>query len=114
MGLGTCQVLNVHGHEGGSRHEMVRAAFEAGANIFDSSAMYGEAERILDHALNRHSRDRATVVTKVWTSNDREAERQIERSLILAGGISGSHERDAQRPGGLRAGCLQRCRDLRN
>jgi aryl-alcohol dehydrogenase-like predicted oxidoreductase len=85
VGLGTWQVLDVHGREEGSRHEVVRAALEAGANLFDSSPMYGEAERVLGDALTKHGRDRATVATKVWTSNDREAERQIERSLSYFG-----------------------------
>jgi aryl-alcohol dehydrogenase-like predicted oxidoreductase len=81
VGLGTWQVLDVRGREEGSRHEVVRAALEKGANLFDSSPMYGEAERVLGDALRKHGRDRATIATKVWTSNDREAERQIERSL---------------------------------
>ncbi len=41
--LGTWQVLDVHGREEGSRHEVVRDALEAGANLFDSSPMYGAA-----------------------------------------------------------------------
>ena len=45
VGLGTWQVLDVRGREEESRHEVVRAALEAGANLFDSSPMYGEAER---------------------------------------------------------------------
>ena len=86
MGLGTWQVLDVRGHEEESRHEVVRAALEAGANLFDSSPMYGEAERVLGDALREHGRDEAIVATKVWTSNDREAERQIEDSLGYFGG----------------------------
>ena len=81
VGLGTWQVLDVRGREEGSRHEVVRAALEEGANLFDSSPMYGEAERVLGDALQEHGRDRAIVATKVWTSNDGEARRQIERSL---------------------------------
>jgi aryl-alcohol dehydrogenase-like predicted oxidoreductase len=86
IGLGTWQVLDVRGPEEESRHEVVRAAHEEGANLFDSSPMYGEAERVLGDALRRFGRDRAIVATKVWTSNDREAERQIERSLGYFGG----------------------------
>ena len=86
IGLGTWQVLDVRGREEASRHEVVRAALEAGANLFDSSPMYGEAERILGDALRRHGRDRAIVATKVWTSNDSEAERQISASLGYFGG----------------------------
>ena len=81
VGLGTWQVLDVRGREEGSRHEVVRAALEEGANLFDPPPMYGEAERVLGDALRKHGRDRATAATKVWTSNEREAGRQIDRSL---------------------------------
>ncbi len=80
VGLGTWQALDVRGREEEQRHEVVRAALEEGANLFDSSPMYGEAERVLGDALRKHGRERAIVATKVWTSNDREAERQIETS----------------------------------
>jgi aryl-alcohol dehydrogenase-like predicted oxidoreductase len=86
VGLGTWQVLDVRGPEEESRHEVVRAALEEGANLFDSSPMYGEAERVLGDALRKYGRERAIVATKVWTSNDREAERQIETSLDFFGG----------------------------
>ena len=86
IGLGTWQVLDVRGGEETSRHEVVRAALEEGANLFDSSPMYGEAERVLGDALQEHARERAIVATKVWTSDDGEAERQIERSLSYFGG----------------------------
>jgi aryl-alcohol dehydrogenase-like predicted oxidoreductase len=86
IGLGTWQVLDVRGREEASRHEVVRAALEEGANLFDSSPMYGEAERVLGDALRRHGRDRAIVATKVLTSNDSEAERQVSASLGYFGG----------------------------
>jgi aryl-alcohol dehydrogenase-like predicted oxidoreductase len=86
VGLGTWQVLDVRGSEEEARHEVVRGALEEDANLFDSSPMYGEAERVLGDALRKFGRDRAIVATKVWTSNDREAERQIERSLSYFGG----------------------------
>ena len=86
VGLGTWQVLDVRGRDEPSRHEVVRAALEEGANLFDSSPMYGEAERVLRDALQKHGRERAIVATKVWTSNDREAELQIERALNYFGG----------------------------
>ncbi len=81
VGLETWQVLDVRGRDEESRHEVVRVALEEGANLFDSSPMYGQAERVLGDALQKHGRERAIVATKVWTSNDREARRQIERSL---------------------------------
>lgn len=81
IGLGTWQVLDVRGPEEEARHEVVRTALEAGANLFDSSPMYGEAERVLGDALRELGRERAIVATKVWHSNDREAERQIQDAL---------------------------------
>jgi aryl-alcohol dehydrogenase-like predicted oxidoreductase len=87
IGLGTWQVRDVRGpEEERSRHEVVRAALEEGANLFDSSPMYGEAERVLGDALEKHVRDRAIVATKVWTSIGGEAERQVQRSLTYFGG----------------------------
>jgi aryl-alcohol dehydrogenase-like predicted oxidoreductase len=86
VGLGTWQVLDVRGSEEEARHEVVRVALEEDTNLFDSSPMYGEAERVLGDALRKFGRDRAIVATKVWTSNDTEAERQIERSLGYFGG----------------------------
>ena len=87
VGLGTWQVLDVRGREQEeARQEVVEAALESGINLFDSSPMYGEAERVLGGALKKYGRDRATVATKVWTSDDREAERQIQRALDFFGG----------------------------
>jgi len=82
VGLGTWQVLDVRGREQEeARHEVVRAALDSGVTLFDSSPMYGEAERVLGDTLKKYGRDQATVATKVWTSNDREARRQIENAL---------------------------------
>jgi aryl-alcohol dehydrogenase-like predicted oxidoreductase len=53
VGLGTWQVLDVRGPEEESRHEVVRSALEEGASLFDSSPMYGEAERVLGDALKK-------------------------------------------------------------
>jgi aryl-alcohol dehydrogenase-like predicted oxidoreductase len=88
IGVGTWQVLDVRGPAEleETRHEVVRVALEEGANLFDSSPMYGEAERVLGDALQKHGRERAIVATKVWASNDSDAQRQIERSLGYFGG----------------------------
>ena len=59
VGLETWQVLDVRGSEEEARHEVVRAALQEVANLFDSSPMYGEAERVLGDALRKHGRDRA-------------------------------------------------------
>jgi aryl-alcohol dehydrogenase-like predicted oxidoreductase len=82
IGLGTWQVLDVWRREREEeRHEVVRAALDSGITLFDSSPMYGDAERVLGEALSKYGRDRAIIATKVWTSDDQEAERQIEDAL---------------------------------
>ncbi len=86
VGLGTWRVLDVREPEEEKRHGVVRAALEAGASLFDTSPMYGEAERVLGQALRKEGRDRAIVATKVWTSDDGEARRQIQASLNYFGG----------------------------
>ena len=64
---------------------MVDAAIAAGTTLFDSSPMYGEAERVLGGALAGR-RDEVLVATKVWTDDDAEADAQIERALGWLGG----------------------------
>ena len=84
--MGTSRTFDVRGRaaEATSRR-IVEEALEAGANLFDSSPMYGEAERVLGLALDGR-RDEAIIATKVWTADDDQAERQIEASLRHAHG----------------------------
>jgi aryl-alcohol dehydrogenase-like predicted oxidoreductase len=86
VGMGTWQTLDVRG-SGAERevHEIVDAALEAGCRFVDSSPMYGEAERVLGEALGER-RAEALVATKVWASDDTEAERQVQRALRWYGG----------------------------
>jgi aryl-alcohol dehydrogenase-like predicted oxidoreductase len=86
VGMGTSRTFDVRGRaaEATSRR-IVEEALAAGANLFDSSPMYGEAERVLGLALDGRRRE-AIVATKVWTRDDGQAERQIETSLRHAGG----------------------------
>src|SRR3954469_25322757 len=86
VGMGTWQTLDVRGAEAERHaHEIVRAALDAGARFLDSSPMYGEAERVLGEGRDER-RAEALVATKVWTSDDREAERQVQRALGWYGG----------------------------
>jgi aryl-alcohol dehydrogenase-like predicted oxidoreductase len=64
---------------------VVDAALAAGTDLFDSSPMYGEAERVLGQALEGR-RDRALVATKVWTAERDEARAQLDFALASFGG----------------------------
>jgi len=81
VGMGTWQTLDVRGEEAERRAQaIVGEALDAGARLVDSSPMYGEAERVLGEALGDR-RQEAIVATKVWTPDDAEAERQVQRAL---------------------------------
>jgi aryl-alcohol dehydrogenase-like predicted oxidoreductase len=86
VGMGTWQTLDVRG-AGAEReaHAIVGEALDLGARFVDSSPMYGEAERVLGEALGDR-RAEAIVATKVWTSDDAEAERQVQCALGWYGG----------------------------
>ena len=87
VGMGTWQTFDVSGDEQErSRRAVVDAALSAGANFFDSSPMYGEAERVLGGAL-RERRGEALVATKVWTPSAVEGRAQVERALGYFGGL---------------------------
>jgi aryl-alcohol dehydrogenase-like predicted oxidoreductase len=78
--MGTWKTFDVHGREVEARSQVTDAAFDEGVTFFDSSPMYGEAERVLGRTLNGR-RDEAIVATKVWTTDDAEAEQQITAAL---------------------------------
>jgi aryl-alcohol dehydrogenase-like predicted oxidoreductase len=88
VGMGTWQTLDVRGDAAErAAHAIVAEALDAGARFVDSSPMYGEAERILGEGLAALGRrDDAIVATKVWTPDDDEAERQVQRALRWYGG----------------------------
>jgi aryl-alcohol dehydrogenase-like predicted oxidoreductase len=62
VGLGT---WNTFGGDEELARDVVAAAMAAGTRFFDSSPMYGHAERSLAAALGDR-RDRAIVATKIW------------------------------------------------
>src|SRR3954471_20618500 len=87
IGMGTWQTFDVRGGAiVESRRQVVDAALERGAAFFDSSPMYGQAERVLSKTLEGR-RSGALVATKVWTSDDHEADRQIAAALRLFDGF---------------------------
>ena len=65
--------------------ELVSTAIEVGAGLFDSSPMYGRAERLLGEALQGR-RERVLVATKVWAPSAAEGRAQAERALGWFGG----------------------------
>ncbi len=83
VGMGTSETLDIDDLAAARR--VVDAALDAGVRLFDSSPMYGKAERVLGECLTGR-RDEAMVATKVWTADDAEAERQIDASLGFYGG----------------------------
>jgi aryl-alcohol dehydrogenase-like predicted oxidoreductase len=86
VGMGTSITFDVAGAKAQENSTaIVTEALAAGADLFDSSPMYGRAEQVLSTALEGR-RDQAIVATKVWTDDDRESDRQIEASLRFAGG----------------------------
>lgn len=86
IGMGTWRTFDVRG-AGPERNarRIVDAAAGAGTRVFDSSPMYGEAERVLGAALALHRADDC-VLTKVWTDSPAEGRRQIDRALGYFGG----------------------------
>jgi aryl-alcohol dehydrogenase-like predicted oxidoreductase len=83
--MGTWQTFDARGAAIEGCRRVTDAAFDTGATFFDSSPMYGEAERVLGLTLAGR-RDQAVVATKVWTQDDAQAERQIGAALGFFGG----------------------------
>src|SRR3954464_2943587 len=81
VGLGTWQRFDV----AESPQAVVDAALDAGVQLFDSSPMYGRAERVLGESLARR-REEAFVATKIWSSSAAEGRAQAERALAWFGG----------------------------
>ncbi len=87
VGMGTWNTFDVKGSaaEAGAR-AVVDRALASGAAFFDSSPMYGEAERVLAGALDGR-RQRVRVATKIWTPSAADARRQAERALRFYGNL---------------------------
>ncbi len=82
VGLGTWNTIR---GDLDTARAVVDAAFESGVRIFDTSPMYGAAERTLGSALGSR-RDEAIVATKIWTSDPDEARGQYADQLEWFGG----------------------------
>ncbi len=82
VGLGT---WNTFEGDSGLARDVVGAALGAGTRLFDSSPMYGGAERALGAAL-ADARDQAIVATKIWAAGVEEGRAQFARQLAWYGG----------------------------
>jgi aryl-alcohol dehydrogenase-like predicted oxidoreductase len=78
IGMGTSKTLDTD--DRALANQVVWAALDAGTTLFDSSPMYGKAERALGLALDGRRGD-ALIATKVWTDDDATSEQQIADSL---------------------------------
>jgi aryl-alcohol dehydrogenase-like predicted oxidoreductase len=83
IGMGTWRTFDVHGKSAeANARSVVEQALAVDANFFDSSPMYGHAERVLGLALQGR-RDSALVATKVWASSLEEGRHQIDQALAF-------------------------------
>jgi aryl-alcohol dehydrogenase-like predicted oxidoreductase len=87
VGMGTWKTFDVQGGVAISNaRSVVDAALAEGANFFDSSPMYGQAEYVLGETL-RGRRDQVLIATKVWTQTRRDGQEQARRALQYFGGF---------------------------
>ncbi|MCZ7571707.1 MAG: aldo/keto reductase [Ardenticatenaceae bacterium] len=86
VGMGTWRTFDVRAAAAAANaRRVVDTALAAGASFFDSSPMYGEAERVLGAALQGR-RDAALIATKVWAPTVAEGRDQVRRALGFFGG----------------------------
>jgi diketogulonate reductase-like aldo/keto reductase len=83
VGLGTWITFNV-GEDPAGRAEstaVMRAFFEAGGRLIDSSPMYGSAQAVVGHGLRQLGHPRQLFAAdKVWTASDGARDAQVETS----------------------------------
>lgn len=86
VGMGTWRTFDVRGEEAiANARNVVNAAIENGATFFDSSPMYGDAERVLGLVL-KGFRDSVQIATKVWADTTSQGRAQAKRSLSFFDG----------------------------
>lgn len=84
IGMGTWQSYDVR--DPAEVQPVTDAVLAHGATFFDSSPMYGAAERVLAQTLGKR-RDQVVIATKVWAGSAREGREQIRRTLDWYGGM---------------------------
>jgi aryl-alcohol dehydrogenase-like predicted oxidoreductase len=83
VGLGT---WNTFGGDDELARDVVADAMAGGVRLFDSSPMYGRAERSLASALDGR-RDAATVATKIWAPTVEQGRAQLDEQLRWYGRV---------------------------
>ena len=84
VGLGTWQRLEAAAAAGRHR-ELIDVAIAAGIALFDTSPMYGDAERLLAGTLDGR-RDQVVIADKIWTPSPGEGAAQLARAVAWYGG----------------------------
>jgi aryl-alcohol dehydrogenase-like predicted oxidoreductase len=83
VGMGTWRTFDVREQAAVANARcVVDAAIETGASFFDSSPMYGDAERVLGLAL-KGRRSTVRIATKVWADTASKGWTQAKRSLAF-------------------------------
>ena len=86
VGCGTWQTFDVgpSAAERAPRAEVLKALFEAGGSVIDSSPMYGKSEGVVGDLLAAAgTRDKAFLATKVWTQGRDAGIAQMKESMRL-------------------------------
>ena len=84
--MGTWRTFDVRGaRDEAQARTLVTSAIDLGVDLFDSSPMYGEAERVLGAAIGER-RERAQVATKIWARTAEEGRQQASAALGFFGG----------------------------
>ncbi len=84
IGCGTWQTFDVGANppDRAPLADVLRALFDAGGSVIDSSPMYGRSEGVVGDLLAQaQSRDKAFLATKVWTGGRREGIAQMQQSM---------------------------------
>ncbi len=88
VGMGSWLTFDVgsNRHARAQRVDVVRAFFEAGGGMIDSSPMYGTSEAVIGHCLAELGRPQGLFsASKVWTISQGIGKRQMEASRKLWG-----------------------------
>jgi diketogulonate reductase-like aldo/keto reductase len=87
VGMGSWITFNVGEDEAlrAQRAEVLRAFFEAGGTVIDSSPMYGSSEEVIGWGLERLGERPVFAATKVWTPLAMLGPRQMAHSRELWG-----------------------------